>query len=104
MDTVKIAVVGLGNIGSLHLENIAKEPKVELAAVCDIVPEKAKAAAERYGAKAFFDSDSLLASKVCDAVIVATPHYAHTTIGIAAMKQGYHVLLEKPISVNNDYC
>ena len=104
MDTVKIAVVGLGNIGSLHLENIAKEPKVELAAVCDIVPEKAKAAAERYGAKAFFDSDSLLASKVCDAVIVATPHYAHTTIGIAAMKQGYHVLVEKPISVHKADC
>jgi predicted dehydrogenase len=104
MDIVKIAVVGLGNIGSLHLENIAKDPTVELAAVCDIVPEKATAAAERYGAKAFFDSDSLLAAKVCDAVIIATPHYAHTTIGIAAMGQGYHILVEKPISVHKADC
>lgn len=104
MDKVKIAVIGLGNIGTLHLDNIEKEPKVELAAVCDIVPEKATAAAERYGVKAYFDSDTLLAERVCDAVIVATPHYAHTTIGIAAMGAGYHVLVEKPISVHKADC
>ena len=104
MEKVKIAVIGLGNIGTLHLANIEKEPRVELAAVCDIVPEKAKAAAERYGVKAYFDSDKLLADHVCDAVIIATPHYAHTTIGIAALKAGYHVLVEKPISVHKADC
>ncbi|MGC9347654.1 MAG: Gfo/Idh/MocA family protein [Anaerolineae bacterium] len=104
MDQVKIAVIGIGNIGTLHLANIAKEPKVELTAVCDIVPEKAKAAAERYGAKPYFDADTLLADRVCDAVIIATPHYDHTTIGIAALGAGYHVLVEKPISVHKADC
>ncbi len=104
MEKVKIAVIGLGNIGTLHLANIEKEPRVELAAVCDIVPEKAKAAAERYGVKAYFDSDKLLADHVCDAVIIATPHYAHTTIGIAALNAGHHVLVEKPISVHKADC
>ena len=72
MKKVRIAVVGIGNIGNLHLGNIEKEPKVELTAVCDIVPERAKAAAERYGVKAYFDADKLLADRVCDAVIIAT--------------------------------
>ena len=47
MDKVRIAMIGIGNIGNLHLGNIEKQPKVELTAVCDIVPEKAKAAAEK---------------------------------------------------------
>ncbi len=104
MDKVKIAVVGIGNIGNLHLRNIEKEPKVELVAVCDIVPEKATAAAEKYGVKAYFDSKALLADKIADAVIVGTPHYAHTTIGIAALDAGHHVLVEKPISVHKADC
>ncbi|MGC9468709.1 MAG: Gfo/Idh/MocA family protein [Anaerolineae bacterium] len=104
MKRVRIGVIGIGNIGTLHLGNIEKEPRVELTAVCDIVPEKAKAAAERYGVKAYFDSDALLADKVCDAVIIATPHYAHTTIGIAALGTGHHVLVEKPISVHKADC
>lgn len=104
MERVKIAVIGIGNIGNLHLGNIEKEPKVELTAVCDIVPEKANAAAERYGVKAYYDSDQLLADKVVDAVIIGTPHYAHTTIGIAALNSGHHVLVEKPISVHKADC
>ena len=103
-DRVKLAVIGLGNIGSLHLRNIENEPKVELTAVCDIVPEKADAAAAKYGVKAYYDSDALLADKVCDAVIVGTPHYFHTTIGIAAMDSGHHVIVEKPISVHKADC
>lgn len=104
MEKVKLAVVGIGNIGNLHLGNIENEPKVELTAVCDIVPEKAKAAAEKYGVKAYFDSDILLKDHVCDAVIIGTPHYFHTTIGIAAMDSGHHVLVEKPISVHKADC
>ncbi len=104
MQKVKIAVVGIGNIGNLHLGNIQKELKVELTAVCDIVPEKAQAAAEKYGVKAYFDSDTLLNNHVCEAVIISTPHYSHTTIGIAAMDFGYHVLVEKPISVHKADC
>ena len=104
MDNVKIGVIGIGNIGTLHLRNIAKEPKVELTAVCDIVPERAQWAAADYDVKAYFDSDAMLADHVCDAVIIATPHYFHTTIGIAAMESGHHVLVEKPISVHKADC
>jgi predicted dehydrogenase len=88
----------------LHLRNIDKEPKVDLAAVCDIVPEKADAAAAKYGGKSYYDSDAMLNDHVCDAVLIATPHYDHTTIGIAALNSGHHVLVEKPISVHKADC
>ena len=48
MDTVRMGVIGIGNIGKLHLQNITESSKVSLAAVCDIVPERAQAAAEQY--------------------------------------------------------
>ena len=104
MEKVRIAVIGIGNIGNLHLNNIAQQPKLELTAVCDIIPERAHGAAEKYGCRAYTDSAHLLADRVCDAVIIGTPHYAHTTIGIAAMQAGHHVLVEKPISVHKADC
>jgi predicted dehydrogenase len=100
MDKVKIAVIGIGNIGNLHLRIIGQEPKAELVAVCDIVPEKADEAAARLGVKAYYDAETLLADGIADAVTIGTPHYDHTTIGIAALNSGHHVLVEKPISVH----
>ncbi|MCJ7739561.1 MAG: Gfo/Idh/MocA family oxidoreductase [Anaerolineae bacterium] len=102
--TVKLGLIGLGNIGSVHLENIEKSDKVELAAVCDIIPEMAHAASDRYGCAVYTDAGALLVDHVCEAVIIATPHYAHTTIGVAALGSGYHVLVEKPISVHKADC
>ncbi len=104
MDKVRLAVIGIGNIGNLHLRNIEQQLRVQLTAVCDLVREKADAAATKYGIKAYYDATALLADKVCDAVIIATPHYDHTTIGIAALDAGYHVLVEKPISVHKADC
>jgi predicted dehydrogenase len=104
MSKVRLAMIGLGTIGNLHLGNIETQPRVELTAVCDIVPEKADALAQKYDVKAYYDADALLADHVCDAVIIGTPHYAHTTIGIAALNSGHHVLVEKPISVHKADC
>ena len=72
---VKLAVIGLNGIGKLHMGNTEELDKVELAAVCDIVPERAQAAAEQYGCPAYTDSNALLEARVCDAVVIATPHY-----------------------------
>jgi len=101
MDPIRIAVIGIGNIGTLHLGNIERlRTKLHLTAVCDIVPEKAQRVATRYGCAAYTDAEVLLKDGVADAVIIATPHYFHTTIGISALDSGHHVLVEKPISVH----
>lgn len=96
---VKVGIVGVGNMGSNHsklfLEN--KVPGATLAAVCDLVPEKLKKFEDT---PQFTDYKKMLREADLDAVVVATPHYDHTTIGIAALKAGLHVLVEKPISVH----
>lgn len=96
---VRIGVVGVGGMGSAHsklfLEH--KVPGAALAAICDINPARFEAfpAVPHYT-----DYDTMLREAKLDAVVVATPHYGHTTIGIAALKAGLHVLVEKPISVH----
>ncbi len=96
---VRIGIVGIGNMGTGHaklfLEN--KVPGATLAAICDINPDKMKSFTD---VPKYTDSDTMLREAKLDAVVVATPHYGHTTIGIAALKAGLHVLVEKPISVH----
>lgn len=101
---IRLAVIGIGTIGTLHLKNAAALERVTLTAVCDIVPEKARTAAAAYGCRAYLDSNQLLQDQICDAVLIATPHYDHTPIGIAALETGHHVLVEKPISVHKADC
>jgi predicted dehydrogenase len=104
LSTVKIGVVGLGVIGKLHIDNIIKEDLTELAAVCDISTDIASSVGEKHNCKWFTDPAEMLDTGICEAVLIATPHYGHTTIGIAALKKGYHVLIEKPISVHKADC
>lgn len=104
MEKLRMAVIGVGNMGSVHARAIPGIDGCRLAAVCDTDVAKADALAAQLGAKAFYDAESLLEERCCDAVLIATPHYDHTTIGIAALKKGYHVLVEKPISVHKNDC
>lgn len=103
MNTVRLGIIGLGNIGSSHiklfLEN--KIPGATLTAVCDINP----AALERHPKiKGWTDSMSLIRSGEVDAVLIATPHYQHVPIGIDALENGLHVLCEKPLAVHKADC
>ncbi|MEI7880469.1 MAG: Gfo/Idh/MocA family oxidoreductase [bacterium] len=104
MKKVRIGVIGIGLMGQGHLMNLAKAKNAELTAVCDVIRERADQAALTYECAAFYDHRELLKTNVCDAVLIVTPHYAHTTIGIDALKAGLHVLVEKPISVHKADC
>jgi predicted dehydrogenase len=103
MNKVRIGIVGLGNMGSGHAGQILKGeiPRLELTAVCDSNPEKLAPYAQL---KAFGDSGEMIRSGEIDALLVATPHFSHTTIGIDALKSGLHVMVEKPISVHKADC
>ena len=103
MGKVRIGIVGLGNMGSTHARSIlaGKIDRLELTAVCDL--NAAKRAAFP-AVPAFETAGALIGSGLIDAVLVATPHYQHTTIGIAALRGGLHVLVEKPISVHKADC
>jgi predicted dehydrogenase len=100
---LRIGVVGVGSMGSNHARNIlaGKVPRMRLTAVCDINPAALVYDPEIH---AFSDSRALIRSGEVDAVLIATPHYSHTTIGIDALNHGLHVLVEKPISVHKADC
>jgi predicted dehydrogenase len=99
-----VAVIGVGGMGNAHLNTIKKIDNLELAAVCDIDRDIADKRAADHDVPAFYSHQALLKSGLVKAVVVATPHYDHTTIGIAALKAGLHVLVEKPISVHKADC
>jgi predicted dehydrogenase len=103
MNTVRLGIIGMGNIGSLHARHLleGKISRCEFVAACDLHAEKLARYPQQ---KSFLKSEELIRSGLVDAVLIATPHYAHTTIGIDALQQGVHVLVEKPISVHKADC
>jgi predicted dehydrogenase len=101
MTSVRIGIIGMGNIGKHHAGYLL-EGKVsccQLAAVCSTSPDKLADYAAK-GLKVFGDWLELIRSKTVDAVIIATPHYQHTSLGIAAFEAGLHLMVEKPISAH----
>lgn len=103
MKKLRFGIIGMGNMGRFHADYLlqGKIDRAELVAVSDAFP----ANLERYPQlKRFERSEDLIRSGLVDAVIIATPHYFHTSIGIDALNQGLHVLVEKPISVHKADC
>ena len=102
MDKVRFGIVGFGNMGTGHCKylNAGEIEGATLAAICDIKPAKLEMAKEAYPDVALFDNhmDMFKSGKI-DAVIIATPHYFHPTIGIDAFNCGINVISEKPAGV-----
>lgn len=99
---VRFAVIGVGRMGGRHADNLAKGRVrgARLVAVCDIDEAARDRCARRYkGVNIYEDYRELLAGGGIDAVVVATPHYAHVEIALEAISAGIHALVEKPVSV-----
>src|SRR5882762_3658571 len=101
MNEVRLGIIGMGNIGKHHAGYLleGKVPRCELTAVCSASPQKLEPYKAK-GLKIFGAAEELIQSQEVDAVIVATPHYQHTSIGIAALEAGLHLMVEKPISAH----
>jgi myo-inositol 2-dehydrogenase/D-chiro-inositol 1-dehydrogenase len=93
---VRVAVVGAGWIAEEHTAVIGRLEGVELAAVCDLDEERARALAG--GAATYTDWRALLERDRPDAVFVCTPPLAHREVTVEALARGVHVYLEKPIA------
>ena len=101
MNKIRLGIVGLGNMGSGHFYNVfaGKCPSVEIAAVCDINPDKLEKAKQYPSVARFTNYAEMLDSGLVDAVLIAVPHYDHPTIAIECFKHNIHVLTEKPAGV-----
>ena len=99
MDTVRLGLIGIGNMGLGHLKYLPKLEGVRLAAVADVVQERRDAAAREHGVPGFASGLEMIQRAEIDAVLIAMPHYEHVPLAVAALEKGLHVLCEKPLAV-----
>ncbi len=99
-ERVAVGVIGTGRMGLSNLEDFAKQPQVEIAAVCDVYqPNLEKGLKATSGkAKTYKDFREVLDRKDIDVVIVATPDHWHALPTVLACQAGKDVYVEKPIS------
>ncbi|WP_100405367.1 Gfo/Idh/MocA family protein [Bacillus solitudinis] len=103
MEEVRIGIIGVGTMGTAHAKYLSQnEVKgARLTAVIDQNEEKANWVKENLNddVAVFYDYDTFFGSGLVDAVLIATPHYAHASLAIKAFECGLHVLCEKPAGV-----
>lgn len=97
MARIGIAVAGFGLIGREHVRRVLEEPKARLAAIVEPDPTAAADAA-RYGVPVLSTLEELIARRLADAVILATPTALHADQAVACLEAGLPVLVEKPLA------
>lgn len=103
MKHIKVAVIGIGKIGTAHAACIAENgiDGASLVAVCDISENKLQRFSEKYsGIECYTSYEKLLSDKICDSVVIAVPHPLHAEIAIKAFDHGLNVMLEKPADIS----
>lgn len=103
MSKVRIGIIGLGNMGRAHISYL-KTGEVKgaiITAVSDSIPEQLDWAKAELGEEValFTDPYELMDSGLVDGVLIATPHFSHPELSIAAFERGLHVMCEKPAGV-----
>ena len=98
--TLKIAIIGCGQIADAHIRETRKIPNVEVAAVCDLSRHMAEQAAVRFAVPGIYtDVRALLNDVRPNVVHITTPPSSHLAIGKLALEHGAHVYMEKPFTV-----
>ena len=98
--TLRVGIVGCGNIAGNHLTAFRGAPGTEVVACCDVDAARAGAFAARHGIPAAVGDVATLLDRGVDIVTVCTPHPTHEEVVVAAAARGVHVLCEKPIAVD----
>ncbi|MCA0755751.1 Gfo/Idh/MocA family oxidoreductase [Paenibacillus sp. N4] len=99
---IRLGIIGAGAIGNVHMETFNKVEGIELAGVADVYVPLAGQRAEEHGIKKVYDSpQAMLKDAAIDAVVIGVPNQFHAELAIEALKQGKHVLLEKPMAIDS---
>ncbi len=98
MEPLKVGIIGVGHLGSLHLKMYSQISSARLIGVHDIDKMKAEKIAEEFKIKSFASIDELLTE--VDAVSVATVTQAHYDVAKQVLMRGVHLLIEKPITAS----
>lgn len=100
MEKLRVAVVGTGFVGRVHVENIRRQTDAEVVAIADQTAELAAAFGAALGvSRTEGDYRALLADPLIDAVHICTPNHTHFAIASDAIEAGKHVICEKPLAM-----
>jgi predicted dehydrogenase len=97
LKSVRVGVIGVGNIGQHHVRICSELPQIKLVGIVDVDESKGRQVALRYGVPFYPEYKDLF--KLVDAVSIAAPTSYHYEIALECLKNGIHVLVEKPITV-----
>jgi myo-inositol 2-dehydrogenase/D-chiro-inositol 1-dehydrogenase len=98
MKKIRVGVIGAGYIGGVHAGILARDERVQLAAVFDVDQERAARLARSHDAPAVGSAGEAI--ERCDAVFITTPNTQHVSLALAALDAGKHVFCEKPLATN----
>lgn len=106
MKNINVCLIGTGRAGMIHAHNLnGHVPGGKIYAVCDTLPEKAKAAADELSISTYYsDYKEALADENIHAVYIACPTKFHKEIAIATANAKKHIFCEKPMAMNEDEC
>lgn len=99
MNTVKVGIIGCGNISGIYFKNLKRFPFLEVAACADLDLERAKSKATEHGIPCACTVNELLARQDIELVVNLTIPKAHASVAMAAVKAGKSVYNEKPLTI-----
>ncbi|MFS0895714.1 Gfo/Idh/MocA family protein [Microbacterium sp. 179-I 3D3 NHS] len=99
---VGVGLIGAGNISDQYLTNLTAFPDVRVLAVADLIEERARAQAEKYGVPRAGGVDVVLTDPDIDIVVNLTLPAVHVEVSEAILAAGKHVWTEKPIGVSRE--
>ncbi len=104
MKTIRLGLIGCGNMMEAHASNINKVEGIEITAVCDIIRERAEKVAEALGNHPQIVTDFYTMGDDIDAILVALPHDLHYECGMFFARKKKHILMEKPLCNTEEEC
>jgi len=98
--TLKVAVAGLGIAGTGAVHNLARSPKTDLVAACDIRPQAIEVFESDYHGKGFSSFDALCEDPTVEAIWISTPNHLHCEHVVTAAEHGKHAVIQKPMAIS----
>lgn len=98
---IRVLQIGAGNFGQSWIQLLLKYPGVELVAIADVFTanlDKAKSAYPLEGVKMFDNTDEALERSTADMALIVTPPQTHKELAVSALRNGLHVMMEKPLT------
>lgn len=102
-EAVRLGIVGTGAISQVvHVPILTERADVDVLALADADPHKAKTLAERFGVRRVMDWEALVEDPELDAVVLTTPNHLHEGMGVRALEAGKHVMIERPLAATSE--